>query len=202
MKRLGPGFSFTEIMVALGLMVLLGTIAVPSYLGYKQDSILNQMIENASAVKNKIDMCFRYAELHDCVGDCSLNTRLEARWNACTKKPSSPLPISDTKRAAEAMVQLGLIPCLGSGGAMSVSSACDKVEVVGKVLCITSEYKKQQGCVRYDANTKEFTVCVNPPEDKTKVPKDENPINLNCNKTGCDLKKGYKCDGTPDCICA
>lgn len=186
MKWHSPGFSFAEVMITLGLMVLLGTIAVPVYLDYKQDSILNKMIEDSSAVKKKVDMCFRYAELHDCIdtdkdGNCDHTERLNARWKSCTES-----------NAAKGMVKLGLIPCLGSGGAMNVSAACNKLQVSGKVLCVTLEYKKQQGCVRYDASGKDFTVCTNPEDPKR---------DTRCVAT-CDPKKGYKCSSGLQCVCA
>ena len=186
MKWRGAGFSFPEIMITLGLMVLLAGIASPVYLGYKHDSIINKMIEDSSAVRRKIDMCFRYAELHDCVdtnkdGNCDHTERFNARWEACTG-PS----------VAKGMVKLGLIPCLGSSGAMNVSSACNNLQVGSNLLCVTLEYKGQQGCVRYDASGKDFTVCVDP-EDPNK--------DTRCAAT-CDPKKGYKCSGGLLCVCA
>ena len=194
MKWRSPGFSFPETIVALGLMGLLASIAAPIYMDYKQDSVINKMIEDAGAVRRKIDMCFRYAELHDCVdddgnGNCESAEREKARWEACTKKTGSSAP-----NKADAMVKLGLIPC--SGGAMAVSTSCDEVKLGGSKICVTLNYKKQKGCVLYDAKTRDFTVCVDPDPDAA-IDKNKGTC-----PTTCDRKKGYECDGTPKCACA
>ena len=195
-KRPRRGFSFTEVITTVGIMGLLAAIATPMYLGYRQDALINKMKTDSNTVRNKIAMCFKYAELHDCVdansdGNCDLTERSNARWEACY--PSSGPDANISGR----MKKLGLIPC--SGGAMAVSTACDNLQgnASSKLLCVTLQWKEQQACVRYDASGSQFKVCADP----------EDPANLDttnpnrCDAT-CDPKKGYKCDGSLQCVCA
>ena len=186
--RQGRGFSFTEVITTVGIMGLLAAIATPMYLGYRHDALINKMKADSSTVRNKIAMCFKYAELHDCVdansdGNCDLTERSDARWEAC--HPSSGPDANISGR----MKKLGLIPC--SGGAMAVSTACDNLQgnASSKLLCVTLEWKEQQACVRYDASGNQFAICADP----------EDPGSCS---TGCDPKKGYKCDGSLQCVCA
>ena len=177
------GFSLTEMMVALGLMVLLTGIATPVYLEYRHKAVIDKMMANSNTAKKKISTCFKYAELHDCVdtdndGNCDADERFNARWDSCYAAGNAGL------------LKLGMIPCIG-GGAINVSSACETLQgdAANNVLCVTLKWKKQQGCVRYDAKSEEFTVCVDA----------EKPGGC---LTTCDIKKGYKCDGSFKCVCA
>lgn len=177
------GFSLTEMLTALGLMVLLTGIATPVYMEYRHKAVIDKMTANASSAAKKISTCFKYAELSDCVdpnndGNCDANERFQARWGACYAGGNAGL------------LKLGLIPCAGTG-AVSVSSACETLEgdTTNNVLCVTLKWRKQQGCVRYDATSNEFTVCVDA----------EKPGNC---LTTCDIKKGYKCNASFQCVCA
>ena len=173
--RRGQGFSFTEVITTVGIMGLLAAIAAPMYLEYRHDALINKMKADSGTVKNKIAMCFKYAELHDCIdadnsGNCDHTERFNARWGECND-----------------MVKLGLIPC--AGGSMAVSTACDDLSSGSNILCVTLKWKEQQACVRYDAPNNNFTVCADPDDPGS------------CS-TGCDPKKGYKCDGSFQCVCA
>lgn len=179
--RRGRGFSFTEVITAVGIMGLLAAVATPMYLEYKHDSLINRMKTDSGAVRNKIAMCFKYAELHDCDdGNCDHTERLNARWETC-------YPSTDSN--AGRMKKLGLIPCWG--GSMSLSTACDHLRgnASSKLLCVTLKWKEQQACVRYEAPNNKFTVCVDP----------EDPGSCH---TGCDPEKGYTCNSSLQCVCA
>ncbi|MCY4513381.1 MAG: hypothetical protein OXB86_06810 [Bdellovibrionales bacterium] len=175
------GFSITELITAVGLMGLLTSIAVPFYLEYRHSAVIDKMMADSNAVKRKISLCFKYAELHDCVDpnddkNCDPTERFNARWDACYASGNP------------GMVKLGLIPCTG---AQSISSACDTLQgnSSSKVMCVTLKWKEQHGCVRYDANSNQFTVCVDPEKPGSCL-------------TTCQPKKGYKCDGSLQCVCA
>ena len=194
-KRHPAGFSFTETMTVLGILVILAGVGTPQWSKYRRAANINKLKADSNTTYDKIRSCLQYARLH--ILDQSTYGAQAPRRKRIAKCNTGE--------------KLGLIPCLDptgkdTRGGQNISDSCSALEpdpipinkstkeATTDIFCVTLKQRKLSGCLHYDAKSRAVTKCLDP-EDP------DNPSD--CNLTpACDKKKGYKCSSGGLCVCA